>query len=216
MNDATTAPEVNAEPETTVNEPQETEVAEPTVADLHKEVVPEKKVPESIPKARLDKEIQKRKALEKELADLRAEKGDDPEVDDVDDDSEVKKLAAKLDGIEKKGRQAELNAAFDKHFKQAIENSPEYADVANIEVVRQLAFNPANANKTYKQLLEEAYGNAITGRRTIETTTPRGGAKDSKVDIERTQTDAEYRRAVLADPDLKKQYNEGLLKRIPL
>jgi len=84
----------------------------------------------------------------------------------------------------------------------------------NAEVIKALAFNPANANKTYKQLLEEAYGNAITGRRTVETTVPRGGAKDTKLDMQRARTDTAYRREVLADPELKKQYNEGITDRV--
>jgi len=59
-------------------------------------------------------------------------------------------------------------------------------------VIKALAFNPANKNKTYSQLLDEAYGNALTGRRTIETTTPRGGAKDTKVDMQRAQSDEAF------------------------
>jgi hypothetical protein len=101
-----------------------------------------------------------------------------------------------------------------KHLKTALENAPEYKEVVNVEVIKALAFNPANANKTYKQLIEEAYGNAVTGRRTIETTTPRGGAKDTKVDMRRAQSDSAYRHEVLADPELRKQYNEGLTDRV--
>jgi hypothetical protein len=100
------------------------------------------------------------------------------------------------------------------HLNKTLENSPEYKDIVNVDVIKALAFNPANANKTYKQLLDEAYGNAVTGRRTLETTTPRGGAKDTKLDVQRAKTDTEYRREVLKDPDLRKQYNEGLTDRV--
>ena len=71
-----------------------------------------------------------------------------------------------------------MEAAFATGLEKALQNAPEYRDVVNVSVIKALAFNPANANKTYRQLLEEAYGNAITGQRTVETTTPRGGAKD--------------------------------------
>ena len=210
MDEITTTPEVKEE---LTSEP-EAEVAEPSVAELHKEV--ETRKPTEVPLSRLNKEIQRRKELESELKELKAQLNDDPDVDDVDAEPEVKSLAQRLEQIESRERRAKLEETFKTHFNSALENAPEYKDIVNIDVIKELAFNPANANKTYKQLLEMAYGNAVTGRRTIETTTPRGGAKDTKLDIDRARKDTEYRREVLADPELRKQYNEGLEKRIML
>jgi hypothetical protein len=212
MNDENTVEsQVNEAPEETVNDTeQETEVAEPTVADLH-EVKPTKtEKPKLVPFARLDKEIAKRKELEAKLAEyeLAVEDGDEEA------EPEVRKLAQKLELIEKRDQDAQFNSRFQEHLGQALENNPEYKGVVNAEVIKSLVLNPANANKTYKQLLEEAYGNAITGRRTVENTTHRGGAKDSKVDMKRAQSDSAYRHEVLADPDLRKQYNEGITDRI--
>jgi hypothetical protein len=208
--------EVNIAPETTENNEQEDTSSEPSVADLHKEdpQPKEKKRVDSVPISRLNKEIQKRKDLEKQLEELRGDLESDPDVDDVEDEPEVKKLAERLESIEKKERLTRMEAAFAQGLSKALENAPEYKDVVNAEVIKALAFNPANANKTYKQLLEEAYGNAITGRRTVETTVPRGGAKDTKLDMQRARTDTAYRREVLADPELKKQYNEGITDRV--
>lgn len=214
--------EVNDAPETTENpkEQEDNTDAEPSVGDLHKEdsddkpEPKEKKKVDSVPLARLNKEISKRKELEKQLEELRGELEDDPEVDDVEENSEVKNLAERLESIEKKEKLAKKEAAFTQGLNKALENAPEYKDVVNVEVIKALAFNPANANKTYRQLLEEAYGNAINGRRTVETTVPRGGAKDAKLDMARAQKDAEYRKEVLRDPELRKQYNEGLTDRI--
>lgn len=205
--ETTNAPEVIGEQTTE----QTTVAAETTVAELHEEK-PKKEKPNAVPIARLNKEIERRKELEARLAEY------ETAVEDGDESAEpeVKKLAQKLEQIEERDRRAQLEATFKLHLDRALENAPEYKDIANVEVIKQMAFNPANANKTYKQLLEEAYGNALTGRRTIETTTPRGGAKDTKLDMKRAQTDTEYRREVLADPELKKQYNEGLHNRIPL
>lgn len=217
MNEVTTPEqEVNKAPEETVNDKQVTTDGEATVADLHEEPVVEKKVPDSVPMARLNKEIQRRKDAETELAALKAEKEDDPDVTDVKKDPEVKELAEKLARIEQNETRAKMEVIFSQNLNKALDNAPEYKDVVNVEVIKQMAFNPANKNKTYSQLLEEAYGNALSGRRTTETTTPRGGAKDTKVDMKRAQTDAEYRREVLADPDMKKQYNEGIEHRINL
>lgn len=220
MTDTTTPEqEVKTAPETTANNEQVADtVAEPTVADLHKEettvVTPEKKRVDSVPIARLNKEIERRKEAERELKELRGELSEDPEVDNVDDNPEVKKLAERLETIEQKEKVAKMEAGFAIGLEKALQNAPEYREVVNVSVIKALAFNPANANKTYRQLLEEAYGNAITGRRTVETTTPRGGAKDTKLDRERAKNDTAYRREVLADPELRKQYNEGLTDRV--
>jgi hypothetical protein len=213
MDDTTNAPEVIAEqtPE------QSTEEAEASVAELHKDSSEAKK-PTEVPISRLNKEIQRRKEAEAELKALKAELEGDGEVatEDIDDEPEVKKLAQKLEQIEERERRAKLEVTFMTHLNKALDNAPEYKDVVNVEVIKAMAFDPKNANKTYSQLIQEAYGNAVTGRRTIETTTPRGGAKDSKVDIQRASSDATYRREVLADPELRKQYNENLHNRIPL
>lgn len=208
--------QVNESPEVTVNTEQAETVAEPTLADLHQTEpteVPKAKI-NSVPKARLDKEIARRKELEQKLAALRGDAEDDPEVDDVDDVPEIKKLADKLEQIERKENMSRMEKVFYENISKTLDNNPEYKEVVNIEVIKTLAFNPANANKTYKALLEEAYGNATPGRRTVETTIPHGGAKETKLDRERAKTDTAYRREVLADPELKKQYNEGLTDRV--
>lgn len=206
----TTAPEV------IVEQPIEPtpEVSEPTVAELHAEK-PKASKPTDVPIARLDKEIQRRKDAEAELKSLREEiEGRIDDAEEEDNESEVKKLAQKLERIEESERNSKLEATFMQHLNATLDNSPEYKDIVNVDVMKALAFNPLNANKTYKQLLEEAYGNAVIGRRTIETTTPRGGAKDEKLDMKRAETDGEYRRQVLSDPELKKQYNSSLTDRI--
>lgn len=216
IDEITVGTQVNESPDTTVNNEQVTEAAEPTVADLHEtatEATPKKKV-DVVPIARLNKEIQKRKDLEKELSDLRAELLDDDSVTDVEETPEVQQLAERLDKVEKKEQLLKMEASFTANLNKTLESYPEFKDIVNVEVIKEMAFNPKNANKTYKQLLDDAYGNAIAGRRTIETTTPRGGAKDTTVDMKRAQTDGEYRRSVLADPELKKQYNQGLTDRV--
>lgn len=206
----TTAPEVKEEQK--VEQPAV--ATEPTVAELHTEK-PKAPKPTEVPFARLDKEIQRRKDAEAELKELKAQIEERiGDAEEADDEPEVKKLAKKLEQIEESDRKSKLETTFMQHLNKTLENTPEYKDIVNIEVIKQMAFNPANANKTYKQLLEEAYGNALTGRRTIETTTPRGGAKDEKVDLQRAKTDTEYRRQVLSDPELKKQYNSGLTDRV--
>lgn len=221
VKEASGAEEAPAEAKQEAQTQEAPEKTEPSVAELHTEAeeAPKKK-PDSVPLKKFIKEKDRRKELEKRIKELEADDdSDDPssDDDDGDDNAEVQKLADELEQIKLRDRQRQLNEAFDKGFQQTLENTPEYKDVVNPEIIRQMAFNPANKAKTYKQLIEEAYGNALKGgQQTVETTTPRGGAKDSKLDLKRAETDAEYRKEVLKDPDLKKQYNEGLTDRIAI
>ena len=214
----TPAAEVN-EPEETVNDTQDTndetnESTEPTIGETTDDVVEETPVVDTIPKARLDKEIRRRKELEAKLAEL--ESLDDDEENTPASDNQKSDLEARLEKIEAKEKSIRLNATLESNITAALENAPEFKDVVNMDVIKQMALNPANKSKTYSQLLEEAYGNALGDRRVVETTTPRGGANNEKVDVARAQSDSAYLKEVLADPHLKKQYNEGLEHRIML
>jgi len=203
--------EVKETSEETVNDEQ---VSDDTVGAYQDEE--SDKGSDHIPKARLDKEINRRKELEAKLEALEKEKEADPEVKDVNKDPSVKELADKLAKFEKEGQNAKRDAALEAGLNKALDDAPEFKDVINVDVIKQMALNPANADKTFANLLEEAYGNALGGKRTIESTTPRGGAKNEKVDIEKARRDNTYLKEVLADPALRKQYNEGLENRIML
>jgi len=222
MSDETTTTqeqEVKDAPEETVNDEQATEeTIGDTLEDTQTEESPqEKKVPDNVPKARLDKEIQRRKDAEAELEALKKDKADEGSTtSETDSDPEVKKLADKLAKIEEKERQVRQDAILSEGIDKALAEAPEYKKVANTDLLKQMAMLPQNKDKTFNQLLDEAYGNAISGKRTIESTTPRGGAADVKVDMERAQRDAEYRKEILRDPEMKKQYNVGLENRINL
>jgi len=204
--DNTQEQEVNTAPEETVNDEQVTEV---TAGDFQEETPTDDNGSDNIPKARLDKEITRRKALEAELAELREDKDADTTVADTEKDSEVKQLAAKLAKIEEDGKRADQDVKLTAALNKAIAENPEYKDIANLALIKQMALSPANKAKTFPELLDEAYGNAIPGKRTTETTVPRGGTADTKVDMQRASKDTEYRRQVLADPDLRKQYNDN-------
>lgn len=134
---------------------------------------------------------------------------------EVENDLEAR-ISPKLAKLEEREKAEKFSEAFNKYYTQAMDRMPELADVSNKDVIRQLAQNPANAKKTVSQLIEETYGNAVAGRRTIEKTTPNGGKDPVKVDFERARKDTAYFNEVMANPELKKQYNTDLHKRIPL
>lgn len=119
-------------------------------------------------------------------------------------DLEVK-IESKLGDKDKTDK---FETAFNKAFQVALERGPEFQAIANPEVIKTLAKLPQNSKKTVSQLLEETYGNALTGKRTIETTSPGGGKDPEPLDYDRATTDLEYYNKVMADPKLKEQYNK--------
>lgn len=180
--------------------------------------------------------------LEKRLEKL-AEKGDEPDSDDIKDtvDSIIedypdvdpsfikkfgkaiekkleaefdKKLDEKIRPITEKDKADKIDTVFNKHFKKAIENMPEYEGIVNPDVIKALSLDPRNSDKTFPQLIEETYGKAIVGKRTMEPTKPRGGKEPGTIDFARAKTDSTYFKEIMSDPQLKKEYNEGLVKRV--
>ena len=120
------------------------------------------------------------------------------------------KYASKESAKEKADK---FNDAFSKQYNTALERGPEFQAIANPDVIKTLATLPQNKNKTVSQLLEETYGNALTGKRTIETTQPGGGKDPEPLDIAKAEKDINYFNEVMADPKKKAQYNEQMLKR---
>lgn len=123
---------------------------------------------------------------------------------------------AKFKPLADKDRAKEFDEAFTTHYDKTLEALPEFKDVANREVIKALVKDPANKDKTFAQILESAYGHLITGKRTIETTTPGGGKEDAEIDFDRARKDTEYFKEVMSNPHTKKKYNEALEKRLKL
>lgn len=239
----TPAPEVKG-PETTVQTPQETAQAPeapkaesaPTVAEMMG-----KKQPESVPLARLNKEIQRKKELESEVAKLREQVANGTKSE-ARVDTDIKRLAEEhnvdADFLDKlvSAIKAETNSsveerlrplaereeaerverAFNEHFHKTIDAMPEFKDVVNPLVIKQMALNPENASKTFQQLIEEAYGNSLQGKRSLESSTPRGGGTIDKLDFDRARKDANYFKEVMANPSLRAEYNQSITDRVKL
>lgn len=232
----TETPEERKEPEAPAPKEPETP-AEPTIGDALK--VEEKKQPDSVPLARLNKEIARKKELEAEIEKLKSQTVDE-NLSKKEISSSLKDLAVKhnidadflselagairkeadadieerLRPLNEREKNEKIDKAFQTGFTKAMENMPEYDGIVNANVIKKLSLDPENANKTFRQLIEDTYGNSLSGKRTIETTTPRGGNTAGNVDIEKARTDPAYFKEVMADPDLKKQYNDGLAQRI--
>lgn len=119
---------------------------------------------------------------------------------------------AKMRPIEERDRVEKIDTAFNKHFKIALERMPEFASIVNADVIKTLSLDPKNSAKTFSQIIEETYGSALKGRRTMDATTPGGGKDNEPLDIKRARKDPAYFDEVMANPKLKAEYNANLLK----
>lgn len=127
------------------------------------------------------------------------------------------KVSSKLKPLEEKEKREKLDSIFKENYLRALEANPEYKDIANEAVIKSLSLDPSNQNKTWSQLLEMTYGHLVTGKKTMETSTARGGKDDNqKVDFDRATTDSKYFAEIMANPELKKEYNETLVQRLKL
>lgn len=107
--------------------------------------------------------------------------------------------------IEQERNAEKAEKKFDTLYEKTLSEMGEYAGVVNKDVIKSLAFNPANAKKTLPQILEEAYGNAVQGRKSIESHTP-GSRGADEVDIS-NPTDHDFDK-INADPSLKAKWSK--------
>lgn len=120
----------------------------------------------------------------------------------------------KLKPLEVKEKEEKINKIFNEHFEKAIDEMPEYSEVVNKDVIKALSLLPENSKKTFQQIIEETYGKTVSGKKTMEPGTPRGG-KDIELDFSK-MTDPAYYKQVMQNPELKKKYNEGMAGRLRL
>lgn len=223
------ATEDNEAVETTTEETTTGESTEETIAEMVGEKPQSRVVDESIFVA----EKKARKQAERELKALKLSIEEGASHEEISDDiSEIseeydidprflekfaksikiqtqKELESKIESkFGESDKQKKFETSFEKAFKQALDRGPEFEKLANVEVIKTLAKLPQNSNKTVSQLLEETYGNALTGKRTIETTIPGGGKDPEPLDYDRATSDLDYYNKVMADPKLKAKYNE--------
>ena len=121
-------------------------------------------------------------------------------------------LSSKFKPLEEKHKQEKIDKAFDIHYTRAINAMPEFAQVVNPEIIKSLSLLPQNGNKTFSQLIEETYGNALAGKRTIQATTTGGGKDPAPLDYKKANMDSTYFSEVMANPRLRTEYNTIMLQ----
>lgn len=114
-----------------------------------------------------------------------------------------KEYAPAFSRIEAERSQEKAEKKFDDLYSKTLKEMGEYEGIVNKDVIKSLAFNPANAKKTLPQILEEAYGNAVTGKRSIESSHPGSRSAD---DVDLTNPNGADFDRINADPSLKAKW----------
>lgn len=240
MNDALTAELMKSvEPEVITPEEPQAEIApvdEPAVEEVQtiEEVfkAEEAEPSDHVPLATHLETKKQLKDLKRTIKELQDSKGTSEEItDDIDALAEeypdldpvfLKKLANvtkaqlkkemdnDLKPLREEAKQERINNAFETHFAKALELAPEYKGIANAEVIKTLSLDPKNAKKTFVQIIEDAYGSAVVGRKPMDSTTTRGGHEPESVDLDRASRDEKYLEQVLSNPKSKKEYNDAM------
>lgn len=126
------------------------------------------------------------------------------------------RVSEKLKPIELAEKQKEADKVFNTIYNQALERMSDYESVVDKDVIRSLASLPENSTLSLPQLIEKVYGRTLSGKRTIETTQPRGGKDPQEIDYQLARKDQEYFREIMANPVLKAKYNSNLEGRLDL
>ena len=126
------------------------------------------------------------------------------------------KVSEKLKPLEQAKKAEQANQTFESIYSQTLERMPEYANVIDKDSLRTLAFQKENSTLSLPQLIEKIYGRSISGKKTIETTTPRGGKDPQEIDFSLARSDKEYFTQIMADPSLKAKYNSNIENRLDL
>jgi uncharacterized membrane-anchored protein YjiN (DUF445 family) len=205
-----------------------------TVGEVLETKAPEPKEAKMVPEAVLLEFKKENKEMAKELKSLKeaieggaskkevssdlkalAEKhGQDPEFLKEFADSVRKEAEANAEKILKplqdQDTAAKKDKVFNENFDKTLEEYPEYKNLANKEVIRTLALDPKNSNKTFAQIFQDSYGHLVTGKKTLDTTVAGGGKEAPQIDYGKAASDPKYFKEIMADPELKKEYNKTL------
>ena len=228
------SPEVNNEATEVVT--PEAEAKEETLADAL-DAKEESKIPDSIPYNRFKEKVDENADLKSRLSELEervqanetAQKEVDSDLADIAKehdipDSVLEKLSQKmlaqvdekLAPLTQREQQAKLDSKFETMFAKTLADNPQFSDIVNKDIVKQLAFNPANANLTLSKLLENTYGKLVqpADKKTMETTQPGKSEAITSVDFNRAQNDSAYMKQIKADSGLHAEYKKELVEQL--
>lgn len=227
---AEAAPQEESAKDESVDESQPEESNEESLAealggDTSSDDADDEPAEEMVPLSKHLATKKKLKEAKRALKEREAARDDDDDDDDFEDDpddsDDVKeksnsKTEERIARLEAERAREKQEAKFNELYKNTIQKNPEFKDIADKEVVRQLALSKENSALTLPQLLEKTYGRALQGRPTVDTSNKPAKPKSGDIDYDKAKADPSYFKEIMSDPDLKKEYNDNIEARLQL
>lgn len=115
-----------------------------------------------------------------------------------------KDYTPKIAKIEQERNMEKANVKFKELYAKTMKTMPEYDGIVNEDVIRALAFSSGNAKKTLPEIIEETYGAAVTGKKSIENAN--GSRETSTGEINLNKPSAEDWDKIENDPAAKEAW----------
>ena len=119
---------------------------------------------------------------------------------------------SKLKPFEEEKLAKKREEIFNENFNKTLADNPEFKKLVSKDVIRALAYDSQNSNKTFTQIFQDAYGHLVTGKKTLESTKPRGGKENDPIDFSKAHNDPTYFAEIMSDPKTKAEYNDNLIR----
>jgi len=120
-----------------------------------------------------------------------------------------------LEKQERERTEIKKDEMFNKLFENAVKGKEHLANIANKDVIKALAFNPANSKKKVSELINEVYGKVAEpsspDKKSLESYTP-STKKSEGIDFSNMTSDDHD--MVEKDPNLAKKYGDFLVENI--
>ncbi len=116
-----------------------------------------------------------------------------------------KDFSPKLAKIENERSQEKMTQKFNELYDNTLKEMPEFKGIVNKEVIKSLAFNPENAKKTLPEIMEEAYGAAVTGKKSMETSK---GGREPEVPNTKSPSKEDWDK-IESDPRAKEEWSKN-------
>lgn len=123
---------------------------------------------------------------------------------------ELNPKLAELETIKKEKEKQDFENKFNNLVNQSLQEMPEYTDLVDKDDLKQWIKSGQYSKLTLPELIEQKYGKFVVGKKTLESS--HASKQVDPIDASKPLTDEQILK-LDSDPDLKKQWREGLLER---
>lgn len=117
----------------------------------------------------------------------------------------------------KEREQEKVESVFDKVFDKAVKQFSGNESIIQKDLIKRLALDPENADKSVKQLIEWAYGGAletVEGKPSVSFEKPKAGGGKKSTTLDFANLSPEDHKTIADDPKLRAEYGEWVTQNV--